>query len=311
MADINNLVINTPSQSPENSAGGLLGLNKLAMDKAMQNLDCCLPAKIIAYDRVTNRANVEPQYKITSTGGDTTPLAQINSIPVLLMGSGEVFITYSLKEGDLGWIIANDQDISLFLQSYEASPGNTKRMHSFSDAFFIPDLMKDYYLSSRDHAAIQTKAGTTYITIAEGNIDISVDDVFTFVADVDIKGDPNITIPKGVFAKSGENYFKLLEAVTLDSEGKGKGNFKSVVAGQIDCPEKTLKEIVTQIAGWNSVNNENKGELRGQKIGVNIASSEITISSPKLTVNSPTTITGDVRVNGNITATGTIQGNVP
>lgn len=317
MTEINKEIINPPSQSPENSSGGLLGFNNLAMQKAMQNLDCCLPAKIIAYDRLTNRATVEPQYKITSTGGSTTQLAQINSIPVLLLGGGGVFISYALKEGDLGWIIANDQDISLFLQSYEASPGNTKRMHSFSDAIFIPDLMKDYYLSSTDKTAIQTKSGTTYITIDEGAIDISVSDAFTMVADVDLRGDAKATIPKGSLAKSGNNYFKLLDQVTLDDSGQGKGNFKSMVAGQIACAEKTLTEIVSKVAGWNSLNNENKGEPQGDKIGITITGSEITINSPKLTLNTPvialngaTTITGNLRVDGDITASGNIQDHV-
>lgn len=304
-------IVNTPSQSAEDSSGGLLGFNKLALQKALQNLDCCLPAKITAYDRLTNRATVEPQYKVTSTGGDTLQMAQIESIPVLLIGGGDVFISFNLKEGDLGWIIANDQDISLFLQNYKASPGNTKRMHSFSDAVFIPDLMKDYYLASSDKASIQTKAGTTSITITDGSIDITVSDKFTVVSNVDLKGRPNIKIPQGSIARSGDNPFKLLSDVTLDESGQGIGTFKSVIAGEVSCSENTLNFIVSKVAGWNSVNNQSKGEPQGEKVGVNITDSEITFNAPKLTINTPITITGDVRVNGNITASVIIQGNTP
>lgn len=303
--------INTPSQSPEDSASGLLGFQNLAMQKAMQNLDCCLPAKIITYDRLTNRASVEPQYQVTATSGDTTQMSLIEGIPVLLIGSNTAFISFDLKEGDLGWIIANDQDISLFLQSYQSSPGNTKRMHSFSDAFFIPDLMKDYYLSSLDETAIQTKEGTTYITISEGRIDLACGAVFTTVAEVDLTGEKDLTIAKGSLAKSGENYFRLIEAVTLDESGQGKGHFKSLVAGDIECPENTLTEIVTQVAGWNTVNNENKGEPQGESKGITITDQNIIINAPQIVVNGSTKIIGDVRVVGNITASGKIQDNVP
>lgn len=303
--------INTPSQSPESSASGILGLQNLAIDKAMQNLDCCLPAKIISYDRLANRATVEPQYQVTATSGSTTQMAQIDAIPVLLLGSSSVMISFDLKEGDLGWIIANDQDISLFLQSYQSAPGNTKRMHSFSDAVFIPDLMKDYYLASQDKTSIQTKQGTTYITIAESNIDIAVSEAFTYVADVDLTGEADLTIPEGAIAKSGANYFRLVATVTLDSSGQAKGYFKALVAGELECPENTLTEIVTQVAGWNSVNNPNKGEPQGIRQGISITDQEITINSPRLNVNGPAFINGDLRVEGNITASGFIQGNVP
>lgn len=305
-------VINTPSSTPEQEAAGLLGLQTVAINKAMQNLDCCLPARIVSYDRITNRATVEPMYKITSTGGATTQMAQIDSIPVLQLGGGGVFINFGLRQGDLGWIIANDQDISLFLQSYESSPGNTKRNHSFSDAFFIPDLMHDYYLSGQDEqTAIQTQQGTTFITLSEGNIDVNVSGIFTYVSDADLRGDKNITVPKDSIAKSGDNYFKLLADVTLDDKGEGKGNFKSVVIGDIPCPENSLVEIVTQIAGWLSVNNENEGEPQGENKGISITDQQITINSPSVFINGPTTITGDLRVNGNITASGNITGDTP
>ncbi len=86
---------------------------------------------------------------------------------------------------------------------------------------------------------------------------------------------------------------------------------KSVIAGEVSCSENTLNFIVSKVAGWNSVNNQSKGEPQGEKVGVNITDSEITFNAPKLTINTPITITGDVRVNGNITASGIIQGNTP
>lgn len=320
-------VINPPSSTPEQESTGLFGLLGAGIGKALQNLDCCLPAKVISFERTPpKRVTVQPMYKITSTGGETTQLAQIDSIPVLSYGGAGVLIDFDLKEGDLGWIIANDQDISLFLQSYEEAAGNTKRNHSFSDAFFIPDIMHDYFLAGKDgQAAIQTQPGTTYITIAEGEINIAVDGVFTYVNDVDLKGEKEITIPKDSLASSGGNVFRLLEDVTLNDKGEGKGSFKSVVIGDIPCPEKTLTEIVTKVAGWNEVKNEKAGQSQGGDKGISLKGDEVIINMPTVTVNSsnvtlnssatsivsPINIAGDVLVKGNVFASGEIKGNQP
>ena len=317
-------IINAPSFSPEQEASGLSGLLSGSIGKALQNLDCCLPARVISFDRASNRVTVEPMYKITSTGNDQIQMAQIDSIPVFLFGGAGAFISFDLKQNDLGWIIANDQDISLFLQTYESSAENTRRNHSFSDALFLPDLMHDYYLSGKEgEASFQTKEGTTYITLSESKINIQVSGAFTYVKDADLKGEKDITIPKNSLAKSDGNIFKLLEDVTLDSKGEGKGNFKSVVIGDISCPENTLTEIVTQVAGWNEVNNENKGEPQGEGKGLTLEGDQITIDMPKVVINSQSAqikssqieitsavnVTGDINVTGNVYATSEIKGN--
>lgn len=322
-------IVNTPSQSPEDSAGGLLGTLKLALNKTLQNLDCCLPAKIISYDRTTNRATVEPLYKITTTGGETLPLAKITGIPTLLLGGGEVFMSFDLKADDLGWIIANDQDISLFLQTYEAAPANTKRMHSFSDAVFIPDIMKGYQLATAPMAGesvIQSRLGATVIGISTDKISIrcpSVQAELVVVSKVDLLGDASIEIPKGALAKSDGHLFKLAEKVTLDQQGIGKGVFIAVDYGSYICPANSLTEIVSEVDGWVSVNNPEDGEKQiiKQEGSVETTAKTIVIQGGNITlegevmvkgpvnIQGAVNISGDVRVAGNITASGQVQGN--
>lgn len=322
-------IVNTPSQSPEDSASGLLGTLKLALNKTLQNLDCCLPAKIISYDRVKNRATVEPLYKVTTTGGETLSMAKIAGIPTLLLGGGDVFISFDLKEGDLGWIIANDQDISLFLQSYESAPGNTKRMHSFSDAVFIPDLMKGYQLATEPmagEAVIQSRLGSTVIGISTDKISIrcpSTEAELVVVANVELLGKESTEIPKNVLAKSNGHLFKLKEKVTLDQQGRAQGMFVAVDYGSYICPANSLTEIVTAIEGWESLNNPEDGkkqtiqqegsvETTAKTIviqGNNITlEGEVMVKGP-LNIQGAVNINGEVRVEGNITASGQIQGN--
>lgn len=141
---------NNPSLDPANN-DSLAGTLMFAFSKFMQQIDGVLPAKVIAYDRTANRVQVAPQIALLTTDGSIVPRSQIASIPVLVLGGGGYFLNFPLNAGDLGWIIANDRDISLFLQSYDESPPNTTRMFDFSDALFIPDVMRGYTIATEDN----------------------------------------------------------------------------------------------------------------------------------------------------------------
>ncbi len=62
--------------------------------------------------------------------------------------------------------MANDRDISLFLQSYQASPPNTYRTFSFSDGIFLPAVMTGYTIADEDltNAVIQSLDGAVKIS---------------------------------------------------------------------------------------------------------------------------------------------------
>lgn len=130
-----------PSLDPANK-NSLAGTFSHIVRKMLQNISNMLPAQVIQYDRTENRVQVQPLIYILDTNGDQTSRAQIASIPVLQLGGGNFFISVNLVPGDLGWIIANDRDISQFLQTYSESIPNTFRIHDFADSLFIPDVMK-------------------------------------------------------------------------------------------------------------------------------------------------------------------------
>jgi hypothetical protein len=119
----------------------LAGLLQFFMHKYIQNVDDMLPAKVIAYDRTSNRARVQPLINMVSTEDKIVPRAQIASVPVMQLGGGGFVVSPPIVTGDLGWIKANDRDISFFKQGMNQSQPNTQRLHSFEDALFIPDTM--------------------------------------------------------------------------------------------------------------------------------------------------------------------------
>ena len=101
------------------------------------------------------------------------------TIPVVAHGAGNFLISFNISIGDLGWIEASDRDISLFKQAYEQSKPNTRRMHNFSDARFVPDVMTGFEIAAEDAGAlvIQNKAGNIKIALDEDEIRIKKDDI--------------------------------------------------------------------------------------------------------------------------------------
>lgn len=168
--------MNAPPSRNQAKDDTLAGLFDLFKAKFLQNTDDMLPAKVIAYDRATNRAQVQPLIVMVNTNNERISRAQIASVPVLQMGGGGFVISFPIIPGDLGWIKSNDRDISFFKKNYAESAPNTQRKHNFSDALFIPDsCMRNVTVSGDDAAnlVIQNLDGTVCISIAEDKIKIT------------------------------------------------------------------------------------------------------------------------------------------
>lgn len=190
-----------PSVDPANE-GTLSGAFREVIRKVLQNLNCSLPARVLAYDRSKNRASVQPQISMISYDDSAINRAQIASVPVLQIGGGGFILSYNLKSGDLGWIIANDRDISLFLQSYSEQKPNTFRTHDFADAFFIPDPMTGYTIAGEDqeNAVLQSLDGSVKISLGSDYIKIETpreikieSQNINIIGDVSIEGTLTVT----------------------------------------------------------------------------------------------------------------------
>lgn len=142
---------NVPSNDPAND-DSLTGLIRLAFGKLMQGTDGMLPARVVAFNNNRNRprVTVQPLVSIITTGGQRVRRAQIASLPVFQFGAGGYMLSFPITTGSLGWILASDRDISVFLQSYKESQPQTFRKKNFADAVFIPDMMNDYAIDAED-----------------------------------------------------------------------------------------------------------------------------------------------------------------
>ncbi|POP42318.1 hypothetical protein CHU32_03530 [Superficieibacter electus] len=163
-----------PSQNPGND-GTMAGMLRGVFGKLIQGLDDMLPAQIVSYDRKENRACVQPMIAMVTTEKERITRAQLVSVPVLNIGGGNYMLSFNLKPGDYGWIKASDRDISLYLQNLAEEQPNTRRMHSFEDGLFIPDVMTKYQIADEDveHAVLQTLDGKTRLAIWPDKVKIT------------------------------------------------------------------------------------------------------------------------------------------
>jgi hypothetical protein len=164
---------NNPNIDPANN-DTLAGTLRSVFAQLMRNVDGTLPARVLRYDRDTNRVQVEVLIAMITTSGQQVSRAQIANIPVINLGGGGFLINFPLKVGDLGFIMANDRDISLFLQSFSEAPPNTNRVKSFSDSIFIPSVLTDYTIdgADADNMVIQNLDGTVKISLGPDSVNI-------------------------------------------------------------------------------------------------------------------------------------------
>jgi phage baseplate assembly protein gpV len=182
-----------PSRDPAND-GTLTGMLREVMGKMTQGLDDCLPAVVVAFDRTSNRATVKPMVQVLTTKGEAVSRAQLVSVPVFQIGGGGFILNFNLKPGDLGWIKASDRDTSLFLQQYSEQKPNTKRLHSFSDGLFFPDVMRGYTINGEDaeNAVLQTLDGACRVAIWPDRVKITAPQVIVDAPETLITGNATI-----------------------------------------------------------------------------------------------------------------------
>ena len=161
------------SRDPTND-DSLLGCFREVLRKFLQTTDDMLPAVVETYDRARNVARVRPSIQIIDTDGNTIDRAQLD-VPVLVAGAGGFIVSFHIPPGSRGWIKASDRDLTLYRQSLTISAPNTRRMHTFEDAVFIPDVMRGFTVAADDSDAmvIQSTSGAVKISLNNDRININ------------------------------------------------------------------------------------------------------------------------------------------
>lgn len=166
---------NNPSQDPSDTRS-LVGSIRFALKKFLQNVDDMLPAQVILYEPGPPQfVTAQPLIMKVGTSGNTTANAQYSRVPVLTIGGGGFVIYCPIVIGDIGWIKANDRDISLFIQNGGEAAPQTDNLHSFSDGIFIPNAIRQFVLNKLDvnNLVFQSVDGVSRISIGATKITIA------------------------------------------------------------------------------------------------------------------------------------------
>lgn len=153
---------------------GSAGAMAFYVRKALSNMDVCLPAKVLAYDRARNVATVKPLINRVTADKSVFERSSIFEVQCLSIGAGGFHLSFPIKKDDLGWIIAADRDISIFKQSLKEEKPNTARNHSFADCWFVTDMFRNYTINGEDGACavFQSTDGTQRVVIANNQVRI-------------------------------------------------------------------------------------------------------------------------------------------
>lgn len=192
-----------PTIDPAND-GSMSGTLSTFLRSMLMEIDDMLPATVVSYDRVSNRAVIRPLIMMGTTSGQKISREQVPNIPVFRFGGGGFFISFPIKPGDFGWLKANDRDISLMMQrgGLEDWP-NTKRLHSFSDAMFFPDTLKGWLIdgANADAMVIQSMDGSVCVALHDDKLTMTAPQLDVNIPQTNWNG--NIT-QEGNFESTGE-----------------------------------------------------------------------------------------------------------
>lgn len=178
-----------------------------------KGLKVCRPAIVKSYDPARNRVSVQPAVTLKLGNNETVADPLLEDVPVLAPGGGGFVIRIPVKEGDTGWVIFNDTDISGFLGTVEQtgevalSAPVSYRTHDWSDGLFIPDMLWKSAVQSdeAEKLVIQSCDGSVRIALGE-DISITGDMKISgsLEAGGDIKADGSITAAGNIESTGGD-----------------------------------------------------------------------------------------------------------
>jgi hypothetical protein len=155
-----------------NDEGTLTGAFNTLTSQIKRTIEKSLPVEVTAVSDDRKTVTVKPLIKLLDAAGKSYTRAPIVDVPVITTGGGGYVMSFNVEVGDKGWIETSDRDISIYKQQYNESAPNTRRMHSYSDARFIPDVMSGIEIDSGDASAIviQKLDGSVKISMSDDKI---------------------------------------------------------------------------------------------------------------------------------------------
>jgi len=192
------------------------------IDRAMMQMNTCIPGVIESFDTATQTASVVPAITMrTNIDGEAgyLELPKIISVPIVFpfAATSGFAITLPIKKGDPCLLVFSQRAIDNWHLKGDIQPpeeGTGSRHHDLTDAFamFAPSPLPLVLGSwETEGIEIRNRAKTSRITIKNGTIDIETVTQVTLTAPLtQVNGDMNVsgTITAGVDVITNSKHFK-------------------------------------------------------------------------------------------------------
>lgn len=176
---------------PVENAVDLPGLMEFLFRAFSMQLEFCMPAVVVQYDRNSNIVQCQGALNMKKVDGSSQE-RQIIKLPCFNPYGLHVGINFPLSPGDTGWIIAADRDSAFFKQMLSKVDPQSADVHQYAFGYFVPDKVKDMTILPEDTGALVIGAldGSTKIHVRPSDILISTG---TAKIDVDMGGGITLT----------------------------------------------------------------------------------------------------------------------
>lgn len=164
---------------------------RAAIDQDRADLNVCLPGQLTSYDATQQKGDVQPLLRrplVDSDGNDIEAevLPSIPSVPIVFPRSGQYFISFPLKVGDLVTLFFVQRSLDRFMTNAAAVTDPVDlRMHDISDAIAMPGLYPFPQALTSAHAdnlVIGNDITGTQIHVKAAEVHLGAENAAEFVA---------------------------------------------------------------------------------------------------------------------------------
>lgn len=198
------------------------------LQQFFQNFRTTVPGRVVSFDKEMNTATISVAIQDLNSAEEPIPgIAQLYSVPVVMMGGQNNYITCELTAGDLGVLMICDRDIDNFKTTKAPAVVATPGIANLKDSVFLPGLFRPasdgITVSSTTKITLKSGASTALITPSQIKFTIGSSVVTMTSSSIDIQGgSAEIQMTGGNVNITGN--LIVNEALTFGSTGNVTGN---------------------------------------------------------------------------------------
>lgn len=191
MTDQNDTYALNEPESPTSGFNSMRFAMKMAQE-AQMTCTIVKVKKVTVEDEVgpIGRVNVLPLVQMIDGIQRTTDHATVNNLPYFRMVGGKRAVIIDPREGDIGFVVTADRDISGVKEKKDTAPPGSNRRFNISDGMFVSAVLAEKPESyvrfvGDDQIEISPDKGVTSIWIRPNRIDLGMKDAPHAVVTVD------------------------------------------------------------------------------------------------------------------------------